>query len=341
MSTSVAKLGSHVSLKYWGAGIALILLLAIYPHETGQMLIFALENMLYMVPVISIGVFLAAYVAATGATAVIAKAFTGKRSLWMIFLASLIGAILPVCGISVLPLIAGLLAAGVPLAAIMAFWLASPITSPSMLAVTVGILGWEFAIGKTLAAVGVGIFGGLITVLVQRNQWFAHPAKLNSIPSCDNEQSCRVDNQSLRWNFWSSAARRATFFETTLYTGKLMLGWLTVAFMAEYWLKLFLSADSLSQVVGNEQFYAVPLAAVIGAPLYLDGYAALPLVRGLIENGMAVGAAMAFLVAGGITSAWAAIPVYALVRLPVFFLYIVLAVICAMLAGWTYGAVIA
>ena len=56
-----------------------------------------------------------------------------------------------------------------------------------------------------------------------------------------------------------------------------------------------------------------------------------------MEKGMAPGAAMAFLVSGGIVSAYAAIPVYALVRLPVFLIYLLLAVFGAMLAGWGYG----
>ena len=52
---------------------------------------------------------------------------------------------------------------------------------------------------------------------------------------------------------------------------------------------------------------------------------------------MADGAAMAFLISGGIISAWAAVPVFALVRTPVFMAYVVLAVISSMLAGWAYG----
>ena len=88
-------------------------------------------------------------------------------------------------------------------------------------------------------------------------------------------------------------------------------------------------------------FFTGVLAAIVGAPLYLDGYAALPLVRGLMERGMAEGAAMAFLIAGGITSAWTALPVFALVRLPVFLAYIVMAVVGSMLAGWLYAAAVA
>ena len=67
------------------------------------------------------------------------------------------------------------------------------------------------------------------------------------------------------------------------------------------------------------------IATVVGVPAYLNGYAALPLVSGLIEQGMAPGAGLAFLVAGGVTSLPAAIAVWALARRPVFGLYIAFA----------------
>ena len=119
-----------------------------------------------------------------------------------------------------------------------------------------------------------------------------------------------------------------------------MLCWLTVAFVAEYFLHGILPPDLLGRFVGSDNVYAVPLAALVGAPVYLDGYAALPLIRALIDGGMGQGAAMAFLIAGGIISAWAAIPVFALVRLPVFALYVFLAILSAMISGWGFAAAI-
>ena len=111
--------------------------------------------------------------------------------------------------------------------------------------------------------------------------------------------------------------------------------------MAEYFLKLFLPEDALTGIVGHDNPLAVPIAALVGAPLYLDGFAALPLVRGLLERGMSEGAAMAFLISGGIISLWTALPVFALVRLPVFLAYIVMAVVGSMLAGWAYAFTVA
>ena len=64
-----------------------------------------------------------------------------------------------------------------------------------------------------------------------------------------------------------------------------------------------------------------------------DGFAAIPLMSGLMELGMAPGAAMAFMVAGGVSCIPAAIAVFALVRLPVFFWYLGIALVGSLAAG--------
>ena len=69
--------------------------------------------------------------------------------------ASLIGAVTPVCGLGMLPLIATLLRRGLPLAPIMAFWISSPVTDPSMLVITASIISVPFAVAKTVSAFAV------------------------------------------------------------------------------------------------------------------------------------------------------------------------------------------
>ncbi|MEM6945340.1 MAG: permease, partial [Pseudomonadota bacterium] len=80
------------------------------------------------------------------------------------------------------------------------------------------------------------------------------------------------------------------------------------------------------------------IATLVGVPAYLNGYAALPVVDGLMAQGMAPGAAMAFLVAGGVSSLPAAIAVFALARLPVFALYLGFALAGSLAAGLLFGA---
>ncbi len=61
---------------------------------------------------------------------------------------------------------------GVPLSAVMAFWLASPIMDPSMFVLTAGVLDFEFAMAKTGAAIGLGIFGGSVVHLLTKGGAF-------------------------------------------------------------------------------------------------------------------------------------------------------------------------
>ena len=303
-------------------------------------LLFALSNLWQMAPIVLLGLLVTGVLTATGSIGILVATFNGREGV-AIVMVSLIGAVLPVCGLTVLPLVAGLLGAGVALAPVMAFLLSSAVTDPQMFSITVATLGLPFATGKTVAALGIGLFGGGVTLALVRAGRFAQPTRQSRmLESLMPTSSCCASNE-VRWRFWEEPQRLSMFWNSSLQLAKVVVLWLGAAFIAEYFLKLYLPENYLASFVGNDNPFAVPIAAVIGAPLYLDGNAALPFVRGLLDRGMAEGAAMAFLIAGGITSAWTAIPVFALFRLPVFVAYIVLAVLGSILSGWAYAFLIA
>jgi uncharacterized protein len=86
---------------------------------------------------------------------------------------------------------------------------------------------------------------------------------------------------------------------------------------------------------------AIPIAVLVGVPAYINGFAALPLVSGLVGLGMSPAAALAFLVSGGIASVPAAAAVWAPARPRVFMLYLGLGVVGSLLAAWTYAVALA
>ena len=95
----------------------------------------------------------------------------------MIGLAAMLGDLSPFCSCEVIPFIAALLSVGAPLSAVMAFWLASPLMDPTMFLVTSGTLGWKFAVVKTVAAVGLGLFGGMLTIVFAKSAVFSAPLR--------------------------------------------------------------------------------------------------------------------------------------------------------------------
>ena len=89
------------------------------------------------------------------------------------------------------------------------------------------------------------------------------------------------------------------------------------AYMLEAVMVAYVPAEAIVSVVGGEGLGAIVLGALFGAPAYLNEYAAAPLVASLMEQGMRAGAAMAFVLFGGMTCMPAMAAVWALVRLSV------------------------
>lgn len=323
----------------WGLCLLLLAIIAfLWPRHAAGAAAFVASSLVAVAPIVVPGILLAAWIIASGADAHIAKAFEG-RTLRTVMAASLIGAITPVCGVTVLPLMAGLLAAGVPLAPIMAFWLSSPITDPAMLATTAATLGLSFAVGKTLAAFGLGVFGGAITALFAAKPWSVNALRDGGLARQLASARCGTV-RTFETEVWRSAERRRAFGMQFRATARLILFCLIPAFAAEYALNAALTPGSLAAYVGEGQWWAIPASVFVGAPAYIDGYAALPLTRGLIANGMSEGAAMAFLISGGVVSIWGAMAIAPVLKPKPFLLYLLLALLGSLAAGYVFDWIV-
>lgn len=307
--------------KVWlfSAGI-LILLFVFAPDLALTTSGFVVQNLANIAPFLALSVGIAAYAGATGVDGLIARAFTGSP-VAMIFLAALIGGLSPFCSCGVIPLIAALLAMGVPLSAVMAFWLASPVMDPSMFFLTTGVLGLEFAVAKTVAALSLGVFGGFVVHALSQAGRLHEPLR-DGVGNGGCGGAKIRSAQPVVWKFWSDNARLAKFWGEGIKTTLFLAKWLTLAFILESLMLAWLPADLVARSLGGTGIATIGIATLVGVPAYLNGYAALPLVGGLMGQGMAPGAALAFLVAGGVSSLPAAIAVWALVKREVFFLYL-------------------
>ncbi len=313
-------------------------ILTLDPAQGQESLLFTGRQLLGVAPFLIGSVAIAAYAKASGADNLIAKAFQGHVAAMVVF-AALMGALSPFCSCGVIPLIAALLTMGVPLSAVMAFWLASPLMDPAMFVLTMGVLGSGFALAKTAAAIGVGLMGGFGVLAMQGTGRFENPLR----SGIGNGGCCAATtrfSEKTVWRFWQEGARRKTFWHGAVSNSLFLGKWLVLAFLLESLMLTYVPAEAVAALLGGGGWFTVAVASLVGVPAYLNGYAALPLVAGLIGQGMAPGAGMAFLIAGGVTSIPAAIAVFALARLPVFFAYLTFALIGSVVAGLAYGGLV-
>jgi len=251
--------------RVWLFALLLPLAIALFdPAQAWQTVRFAVEALGHTAIFIAFAVVAVGYLKATGAETLLARAFEG-REIRMIAMAALLGGLSPFCSCEVIPFIAALLAVGAPLSAVMAFWLASPLMDPAMFLITAGTLGTGFAVGKTVAAISIGLLGGAFVYLLRASPLLADPLKAQPAKTCCGCGPAPFKGKP-EWRFWTDAARRRTF-GTTVVENALFLGkWLLIAYMIEALMLEYVPAEAIAGVLGGDGLRPIFLGALVGAP---------------------------------------------------------------------------
>lgn len=345
-------------------------------------------------PFFAISIFLSVLVNALDLGETIRRAFAARIGI-AILLATLVGAFSPFCSCTVIPIVAGMLASGVPLAPVMAFWIASPTMDPEIFVLSVGILGWPLALARLGSTLLLSLAAGYLTFsLVQvgllRDIGAGLRAKIAKVSppttkadACCSatpvaaavssrvlmapaaipvtaaggcgSQSCTIPEQGSRlpvpgrarpapWRLQvakSLSTIQWPQFGREMAKQSWQLGrWLLLAFVLEALIVAYVPQSAIAATLGGDGWLAVPLATLIGVPLYLNNMGALPIIDGLLAQGMQPGAAIAFLIAGPVTTIPAMTAVYGVVKKRVFALYLAISFIGAALLGWLVNLVL-
>ena len=301
---------------------------------------FTFESLLQVGPFIILSVTVAAFARASGLDHQIGRAFSGNAT-QAILLAAAFGSLSPFCSCGVVPIIAGLLVAGVPLAPVMAFWLASPLMDPEMFILMTPVVGMEFTLAKLAAACGIGAISGFGTHLLVKGGAFKNALRPDLIKSCGCGSSNALKTDEIVWGFWKEQDRRAAFTGEAKRSGFFLLKWLTLAFTLESLMVAYIPAEHVATYLGGDEWWTIPAAIIVGVPSYLNGYAAIPLVGGLMDLGMTPSAGLGFMIAGGITSIPASMAVFALVRGGVFTWYLALGLLGSLAAAYGFSLYLA
>jgi len=310
---------------------ALVVVGVAAPHLAAETVGATLRDLIFLSPYLAAAFALAGYTKAAGSDALLTRVFRGHRVL-MVFAATAVGAMTPLCSCSVVALIAVLLRSGTPLSAVMAFWIASPIISPDLFIYTAGVLGFELATARLLAALFMGVSVGLITLLVETLGGFKAPLRGGEI--------VRVlppgEILKPQWRFWREPERVRIFWQEFKSAGSKILPWLILAFFLENLFTAFVPTALVAKWVGGSSPWAIPLSMVASVATYINPVAAVPVVSGLLSLGMTKAAALAYIVVGSVTTIPAMLAVLPLVRMRVFAWHLGMGMITGAIAAYAY-----
>jgi hypothetical protein len=198
-------------------------------------------------------------------------------------LASLLGIITPFCSCSAIPLFLGFVQAGVPLGVTFSFLVASPMINEVALVLLLGLFGWKIALIYIISGLIIAILSGMIIDKIKVENLVESFVYQNTING-------NVDLPSM------SQKERITYAKNyTLDILKKVWPYVLVGIGVGAWIHGYVPADFLAQYAGSDKWYAVPLAVLIGIPLYSNAAGIIPLVGALTEKGVAMGTTLAFM----------------------------------------------
>ena len=190
--------------------------------------------------------------------------------------------ITPFCSCSAVPLFLGFVEAGVPLGITFTFLVASPMINEIALVMLVSLFGWKVSILYIASGLLISILAGMII------------GKLR-LESLVVNVGAGAEKSSTHYDRWSDRFRFAWKY-TRMILGRVWI-FVVMGVGVGAWIHGYVPTDLLAAYAGKGHWYAVPLAVLIGIPLYSNAAGVMPLVSALTEKGVAMGTALAFMMA--------------------------------------------
>jgi uncharacterized membrane protein YraQ (UPF0718 family) len=212
------------------------------------------------------------------------KILGGKSLFAGNILASLLGVITPFCSCSAIPLFLGFVEAGVPLGVTFSFLIAAPMINEVALVLLVGLFGWNVAVIYVVTGLTIAIFSGWLIGKLKLEKYVAEWAY--KIKAKHEEEAETKLSFSDRVNSGYVAVKDIV--------GKIWI-YIVIGIAVGAGAHGYVPEDYLGSLLGDGNWYGVPLAILMGIPMYSNAAGIIPIVSVLIEKGVSLGTALAFM----------------------------------------------
>jgi len=212
------------------------------------------------------------------------KALEGKPLFVGNVMASVLGIVTPFCSCSAIPLFLGFVEAGIPLGVTFSFLIAAPMINEVALVLLIGLFGWKVALIYVFTGLTIAILAGFILEKLNLTRYVAD------------------------WVYKTHAKQSLETEETLTFNQRISAGGLVVKeIVGKIWIYIligiavgagahgFVPDEYLAGALGSQNWYSVPLAILVGIPLYSNAAGIIPIVSVLIEKGVTLGTALAFM----------------------------------------------
>ncbi len=253
----------------------------------------------------------------------------GKSKLTARVLAILLGAITPFCSCSSVPLFIGFVEAGIPLGVTFSFLIASPMINEIAVVMLLGIVGWKITILYIISGLFVAFFGGIIMEQFRPERWveaYVWKIKMGNSPILPIDNSLNARHSYAVSEVNEIVGRIGKWVVLGVGLGALFHGYFPQAWVS-----------NLSE---TNHFFAVPLAVLIGVPLYSNAVGVIPLAEAMLLKGVAMGTTLAFMMSIAAISLPELLILRKVIKWQALALFTTIVTVAIIMVGWFFNFIV-
>lgn len=256
------------------------------------------------------------------------KILTKKYPIFGNILAALFGIITPFCSCSAIPLFIGFVESGVPLGATFSYLISAPMVNEVAVIMLFGLFGWQVALLYVVSGITISVIVGFVMGqmhlehLVQDYVW-----KIKAGNAQVNQKLTFKDRIQQAFAYDVDILKKFYLYVLLgVGIGALIHG--------------FVPTDLLTHIAGKGNILAVPIAVIMGVPLYSNAAGTIPIIQSLIAKGLPMGTALAFMMSVTALSFPEMIILRKVLKLKLLVIYIAILTISIIFTGYLFNVIL-
>jgi hypothetical protein len=241
-------------------------------------------------------------------------------------MAGTLGIVTPFCSCSAIPLFLGFVESGIPLGVTFSFLIAAPMINEVAVILLFGLFGWKTALIYVSTGLVIAIFSGWLIGKLKLEKWvedWVYTIKAGKLELVDEKITFENRIQSGIDAVREIVSKVWIYIVAGIAVGAGVHGYVPADFMASF--------------MGKDVWYSVPLAVLIGVPMYSNAAGIIPIVQVLIEKGASLGTSLAFMMAVIGLSLPEAIILKKVLKYPLLFTFIGIVAVGIMIVGFLFN----
>ena len=240
-------------------------------------------------------------------------------------LGALLGTVTPFCSCSSIPLFIGFTSAGLPLGVTFSFLISSPLVDLASVILLASIFNWKIAIAYVVVGLILAVIGGTIISKLKLENYVEPFVYSNKMMELEQEELTVKDRLDISKNQVLDIIKKVWLY--------ILIG-VGIGAAIHNWIP----ESIISTVLGQDKWYSVLVATMVGIPMYADIFGTLPIAEALVLKGVGIGTALSFMMAVTALSLPSIIMLKKVVKTKLLVIFAGIVTLGILIIGYTFNA---